>query len=399
MARRGLHGRRHAVAVHHLVDEGLAVERVGDRLAEVRVGEDLRLGGIVLAEVVEGDVAVAAAVVGLQLALGAVGLELLVGLRHGDAVEVELAVVEHVALGAGVGEHEDAHLVELDGVGVPVVGVLLQHDLVLVLPAVEQERAVGGEGAGVRAVGVAVLLHEVGARGRGQRRGGEAEEVGGRAVEPDDERLVVGRGDAEFLGLLRGLADGGAVLDDVVDLAEAGADEEPLEGGDEIAGDDRLAVGPVRLAQMEGVGHAVGARPPSSPPPPARSPSRASGPAGRRSRSARTGGWSRCGRAGRGCRGRSRPAGRRSAPSARRPEGRRRSRGRRPDGDGGRPVSKMSHELTPLLVFFLSRSGGSRSAAGRGCGSRRGRRGRAPRCRGGAAPRPTPAPALRCRAP
>ena len=145
----------------------------------------------------------------------------------------------------------------MDVRGVPVVGVLLEEQLILVLPLGQDKGTVVGHALGRRAISVAELLEEVSPARCGVARADEAQEVRRRVLERDDDGLVVGRRDAELLGWLGAAAHVGAIEDVVVDLARAGRDEHALEGVNEVAADHRLAVRPFRVAQVERVGLAV----------------------------------------------------------------------------------------------------------------------------------------------
>jgi hypothetical protein len=147
--------------------------------------------------------------------------------------------------------------------GVPVLVVLDHEHVLLRLPLLEDVGAVGDNVTRLGPV-VAVLVDgPLRERPEGIVRR-HVDEVGRRPEKGVLERVVVDRLDADVveIGVLAGVEGIGA-LDHhgghVGVIGGGGGIENALHGVDEVAGRDRMPVGPLGLAQLEGDGEPVGA--------------------------------------------------------------------------------------------------------------------------------------------
>src|SRR5699024_3715065 len=196
-------------------------------------------------------------------------LQVRVGLQGlaGDTDDVELAVAEGEGLGGQLPGELDGDPLDLHVVGIPVLGVLLHLQVRVGAPIGEHLWAVAHPVLGQRPV---LRLRVDGVRVEHAHRvvGHVQQQVRIRVVQLDDDGRFVRGADAD---VVRGVQCAGLVVGGTFDLrarevargpggvpgAGSGWAQQPLEGPDGILCGDRVAVGPVRLAQVEGIGQLV----------------------------------------------------------------------------------------------------------------------------------------------
>ena len=255
-------GRHQAVAGQHRaapdpVGEEFAVDDHRERVAHSRVVER-RLRGV------EAEVGNAEARLDVELVLQMLADERdLVGRRVG--VTVDRPYLKPPQRGRTILQRQELFAVDPDVRGVVKVLVARQHDAVV--------RGEFGEAIGAVADEIA-RTHEIltefldvgridGNRGLMRE---QAEDERCRALQLDFQRMRVQRLHAERFRFHRALVDRLAVLQHVEQIGvlrpERGIEQTP-ERIDEIGGDDRVAIRPFRVAQLESIGEPVGARGPA----------------------------------------------------------------------------------------------------------------------------------------
>ncbi len=143
---------------------------------------------------------------------------------------------------------------------VPVTGVPAQDDVRANDPVREYEGAVRHELAGSRVLR-SVRSQRRTVNGECPRLRQQAQQVRRGGRETDQHGAVVGRGDAELLGLLFATRDGPGVQHRIDELRVGRGRfriDEPAHAGDEICGHERVAVRPAQsVAQREAVFESV----------------------------------------------------------------------------------------------------------------------------------------------
>ena len=248
---------RDLAALQDVVDDHVAIDGVGNRLTDAHVLERLGLlrRGLVDVEVIGAQLRHRERLVGLRflhrrvLTGRNVRLVDFTGLEAGDAL---VLVVD--------GEEVDRGD---DGLGVvPVFRVALDRHPLAGRVFGEDIGAVADDVFGFRPVGAELLDHRL--RDREQRGvRGHADEIRHRLGQRDLKGLVVDRLDAQ-------IGDRELACDDIVGILHTGETEEirvvrsglgidgALPAVDEVAGLDRIAIGPHRVAQVECVDREIG---------------------------------------------------------------------------------------------------------------------------------------------
>ena len=246
-------GRRGAAAEYDVAD-GLAVDGVGEGLAQPHVVEG-RFGGledrVVRPEVRVGDQF--SAQDGIHARVMVIGAH--------DADPVELAVFIG---GQPPPARQDEGELDTFEISLPrpvVVGIQPVGHADALVP---RREAPGGIGHAILRLGppYPVFLHLPPGRGHGSEEGQDVGKIGAGRFGFDHQRAVVHRPDADGRRVARlPRVEGPGALDRIVEVGEdvgAGGIEQPAEGPLEIVGGHRPAVAPLRaLPDPEGPGHVV----------------------------------------------------------------------------------------------------------------------------------------------
>ena len=250
------------VAPGDVANDGFAVDREGEGLADALVVEGR--AGRVAAVKIDAEVGVDLERLGV---VAAVRVDLGVGQLVGH---VHLPGAEHALVGGEVLGRVEMDRVELHRRGVPVVRVADDGDELVGFPRLEDERAAADEVAGLgpgQALAVERAVFRDDVRRHGPPRivaGHDLEQVGRGVVERDDESAGVGglETDLREVGepaLIVVAGAGDEVVHEVGVLGGERGREDAAKGLDDLAGGDRVAVGPPEVgAKRKGIDEAIG---------------------------------------------------------------------------------------------------------------------------------------------
>ena len=244
---------RLGIDLHNVVDDGLAVNGKAERLTNQRIVK--RSGRAV-------DVVVDGAVAGAGLHTGLVCLQTgIVGGRDGDHT-VNLAGLIGGQSGSLIEDIAEGQLVQRDAVGVPVVLVLFEDDVLVHAHTGDLEGAVADIGFCLGRPGVAVGFYGGLLDGVIHPHAQHIDEVRGRLLEGDLQRLGIDCLYAQILCRAGAVIEFLRTLDVIRDHADVlcagGGGQNVLDGVDEVLGGHVGAVAPFQtVTQVEGVGQAV----------------------------------------------------------------------------------------------------------------------------------------------
>src|SRR5437764_10152595 len=118
--------------------------------------------------------------------------------------------------------------------GIPIVRILLEDDLIFILPFRQNKWSVGGQTLNGSPIGITELLNEVGSARSAEVRGEETEEIGRRAAQGEDDGLVIRSLHAQVLRRCFSPTQLGAIQNIVIDRAGGRGLEHPHESMHEV---------------------------------------------------------------------------------------------------------------------------------------------------------------------